>query len=438
MIPMTSADLPRIILAAAASLLLPLGPASAEVAWPQFRGPQGDGTVPGSPDLPTQWSETENVAWKTPLDGRAWSTPAIGDNQVWMTNANPEGTQLSAVCLDFRNGDILHQTVLFKPTDPEPLGNPVNSYGSPSPVLEPGRVYLHFGSYGTACLDTRSADILWERSDLPCRHLRGPGSSPVPYKGTLILTMDGVDVQYLVALDKQSGETVWRTERTTDFDDLDPEGKPKAEGDFRKAYTTPLLVAVPNTDRTWIVSPGAKAAYAYDADTGEEIWKVTYGGFSNASAPVATDTHLFLNTGFGNADILAVRIDPAASGDITGSHIDWKTDDRTPLKPSPVITGDGILVTVNDGGIATAYDAATGEQHWSERLGGKFSASPVLVDQTAYVPNEMGDTYVFSATKDFDIIATNSLDSGSFASPAVAGNSLIIRTTSAVYRIQKK
>ncbi|MDG2126329.1 MAG: quinonprotein alcohol dehydrogenase, partial [Verrucomicrobiales bacterium] len=167
----------------------------AHADWPTFRGPNGDGSVPpnkdGSPrTLPTEWSEDKNIAWKTEVAGRAWSTPAVGGKKIWLTNATEDGTRMSVVCLDLETGKKLHDQVLFENAKPEPLGNPVNGYGSPSPAVEPGRAYIHFGSYGTACLDTDNYKVIWQRRDLPCRHYRGPGSSPVLWKDTLILTMD--------------------------------------------------------------------------------------------------------------------------------------------------------------------------------------------------------------------------------------------------------
>ncbi|MEI6809924.1 MAG: PQQ-binding-like beta-propeller repeat protein, partial [bacterium] len=219
---------------------------TARADWPDFRGPTGDGHVTAADankpiGLPLKWSETENVKWKTEIPFRGWSTPVVMDNQIWMTTATLEGNDFFAVCVDATTGRILFNEKLFHCDKPEPLGNNVNCYASPSPVIEPGRVYVHFGSYGTACLDTSNAKIIWKRDDLPCRHFRGPGSSLVLFENLLILTMDGIDLQYMVALDTKTGKTVWKTDRTAVWNDLDPDGKPHKEGDFRKAYSTPLI-----------------------------------------------------------------------------------------------------------------------------------------------------------------------------------------------------
>src|SRR5262249_13957246 len=197
----------------------------ARADWPDYRGPWHDGHAapPGETKpvgLPLHWGEDENVKWKTPIPYRGWSSPVVLGGQVWLTTATADGHDVFAVCVDADSGKVLFNEKLFHSDNPEPLGNPLNRYASPSPVIEPGRVYVHFGSYGTACLDTATAKVIWERHDLPCRHFRGPGSSPVLFKDLLILSLDGIDLQYLVALNKKTGETVWKTDRTAEWNDL--------------------------------------------------------------------------------------------------------------------------------------------------------------------------------------------------------------------------
>ena len=179
-------------------LLLLAAPLGAGESWPEFRGPHGDGRSDAT-SLPLAWSEKEGVVWKTAIHDRGWSTPVVHGEQVWITTASEDGRKMFAVCADRASGKVQHDLLLFENGSPEPLGNDVNCYASPSPAIEEGRVYVHFGSYGTACLETWTGRKLWERRDLPCRHLRGPGSSPVLFEDLLILTMDGFDVQYLVA-----------------------------------------------------------------------------------------------------------------------------------------------------------------------------------------------------------------------------------------------
>ncbi|MDI9430542.1 MAG: PQQ-binding-like beta-propeller repeat protein [Planctomycetota bacterium] len=410
--------------------------ATAQADWPRFRGPSGDGLVtrPGSAEqigLPVRWSETQNLVWKTAIPHLGWSSPVVMDGQVWLTTATAEGHDFYAICVDADSGAIRFNERLFHTDDPEPLGNPLNSYASPTPVVEPGRVYVHFGSYGTACLDTKTFEVLWKRSDLPCRHYRGPGSSVILFEDLLILTMDGVDVQYLVALDKATGRTVWKTDRTADWDDLDAEGKPRDEGDLRKAYTTPLIVETDGAVQ--MISVGAKAFYGYDPRTGRELWKVNMPAFSGAAGPVYRDGIVYVVTGFGQTELMAVRVDGA--GDVTDSHVLWKTARTVPRTPSPVLVGD-LLFTINDTGIAVCLDAATGEPIWQERIRGNYAASLLYADGNIYCFNQNGTSTVFKAARRFEVVATNTLDAGCMASPAVAGRALFLRTKTHLYRIE--
>src|SRR5580765_5588403 len=238
--------------------------------WPQFRGPDGNG-VSSATGLPITWSETQNVRWKTEIHGRAWSSPVILGRQLWLTTATPDGKQLFAMALDKETGKILFDLKLFDVPNPQ-FAHSFNSYASPTPVIETGRVYVTFGSPGTAAIDTATGKVIWERRDLECNHFRGAGSSPVVFRNLLFMHFDGSDVQYVVALDKDTGKTVWQTKRSVNFQDLEPDGRVKADGDFRKAFSTPTIVMVGN--EPVFVSLGSKAAYGYDPLTGKELWRI--------------------------------------------------------------------------------------------------------------------------------------------------------------------
>ncbi len=235
--------------------------------WNQFRGPEGTGHTKA--DLPLTWSETENVAWKTAIPGRGWSSPVLWENQIWLTTATPDGKQLTVLCLNALTGKILHQQKLFDVAEPQ-FAHKFNSYASPTPVVEAGRAYVSWGSPGTACIDTKTFKVLWTRRDLDCDHFRGAGSSPILWNNLLINNHDGADAQYVFALDKQTGKTVWETPRSVDFQDLDPEGKPKRDGDMRKGYSTPHIITL--NGKPTLLSSGAMAHYAYDPADGRELW----------------------------------------------------------------------------------------------------------------------------------------------------------------------
>ena len=392
--------------------------------WPEFRGPHGNG-VSDEKEAPLAWSETEHIAWKTAIHDRGWSTPAVGGGLVWLTTATPDGKEMYAVAVDSRSGKVVHDLHLFHNSNPQALGNPVNCYASPSPALAEGRAYIHFGSYGTACLDSKSGTVIWQKRDLPCNHFRGPGSSPVLHGKLLILTLDGFDQQYLVALDRETGRQVWRTDRSFDFGDID--------GDIRKAYSTPLFITV--AGKTQMVSSSAKATYSYDPGDGREIWKVLYSGFSNASRPVFAEGLVLVNTGFPKADLWGVR--PDGRGDVTASHVAWKFSQSVPTKPSPVTEG-GLVYMASDPGVASCLEARTGELVWKTRLEGEFSASPVLAAGRVYFPSEGGVTTVVRAARKLEVLASNRLDAGCMASPAVAGGAMYLRTKTHLYKLSER
>jgi outer membrane protein assembly factor BamB len=298
-------------------------------------------------------------------------------------------------------------------------------------VLEPGRVYISFGSYGTACLDTATRKLLWERRDLPCRHYRGPGSSPILFEDLLILTFDGVDVQYVVALDKKSGKNIWKTDRTAAFNDLDAQGKPMTEGDYRKAFSTPLIVDV--NGKTEMLSAGSRAAFGYDPRTGRELWKVNHPGYSSAGRPVYGQGLAFIMTGQGQPGLMAVRA--GGEGDVSKTNVVWKTNQGAPKMPSPLLI-DKLLYMISDDGGVTCLEGATGNPVWKERIGGTYCASPICADERIYIPSTQGKTTVLKAGPKFELLATNTLEAGCMASPAVSGKSLFLRTKTHVYRIE--
>jgi outer membrane protein assembly factor BamB len=414
----------RLGISVAGSLLLVFsGLAGAEENWPQFRGPRGDGASDAT-GLPSEWSETKNIKWKTPLHDLGWSSPVVWSNQIWVTAAPEDGTKDYAICVDKNTGKIVHDIHLWNVEKPSPLGNALNGYASCTPVIEEGRVYVHFGSYGTACLDSGSGKVLWQRRDLPCEHFRGPGSSPILFENLLIFHMDGYDYHYVVALDKNTGQTVWKTDRNIEYG--------TTNGDLMKGFSTPRVIEA--AGKTQLISPSSKATISYDPRTGNEYWRVTYTSHSGAAMPLFGHDLVYLNTGFGKADLLAVR--PDGEGDVTGTHVVWAAKKAIGSKPSQVLAGD-LIFNVHDGGVASCLDAKTGEELWSKRLGRAFSSSPLYADGKVYFLDEDGGATVVKASREYVEVAKNQLDGGFMASPAVTGRALILRTKSALYRVEE-
>lgn len=398
--------------------------------WPQFRGPDGMGNAPGK--LPVTWAEGTNVKWKTAIHGRGWSSPIVLGNQIWMTTATEDGRELYGIAVDRDSGTIIHDLKLFDVANPQ-YRHPFNSYASPTPVAEGGRVYITFGSPGTAAVDARTGKILWQRRDLECNHFRGAGSSPIIFRDLLIMHFDGSDLQYLVALDKNTGKTVWRTPRSIDYQDLDANGKMKADGDFRKAFSTPHIMMV--GDQPLLVSLGSMATYGYDPMTGKELWKIEErSNFSPSTRPVVGHGLIFYPSGWSTGQLLAVK--PDGRGDVTATHVAWRVTQGVPKKPSLVLAGD-LLFMINDVGVVSCLEARTGTMVWKARLPGEYSASPILADNRIYFFNEDGKATVIDAGREFKIVGENLLDDGFMASPAVADGALFLRTKTSLYRIQQ-
>lgn len=406
--------------------------------WTDFRGPAGDGHVaaPGRTQpigLPLQWSETSNIKWKTAIPHRGWSTPVILGPQVWLTTATEDGRDSYVLGLDKESGQILFNELVFHTDSPEPLGNgaSMNCYATPSPVIEAGRVYAHFGSAGTACLDTKTGKVIWKRSDLPCRHYRGASSSPVIFENLLILTFDGADLQYLAALDKTTGKTVWKTNRSVAWNDENAPGKFAKDGDLRKSHGTPLLATVGGKPQ--LISVGAKATYGYDPRTGRELWRVEYNDWSSAPRPLYDGKFAYIVTGLTKKELWAVK--PDGQGLVTDTHVAWKLTTRVGKYASPLLV-DGLIYTASDESFISCVDAATGQVVWTERVGGKYAASPLYADGRLYFFSQDGAATVIKPGRTLEVLGTNTLEGGFMASPAADGKALYLRTKTHLYRVE--
>jgi hypothetical protein len=382
--------------------------------WPQFRGPDGQGHS-DEKALPLEWSETKNIAWKVPVPGRGWSSPVIAAGRVWLTTATQvkRETSLRLLAFDLETGRLTLDMEVFK-SPGSTLLNPKNSFASPTPIVDGDRVYVHFGSDGTAAVSTAGA-ILW-KTTFAYQSQHGNGGSPELAGDLLIINCDGFDRAFVVALDTRTGKTRWRTDRR----------EPHSQ-----AYSTPLVIHT--GDRDEIVSAGAYSAGAYDPQNGKEIWHVSYpDGFSNVPRPVYGDGLVFIATGFNQPTLLAVR--PEGRGDITRSSVAWTLTRGAPLTPSPVIVGDELYV-ISDNGVASCLDARTGAVRWQQRLGHGFSASPVAADGRIYFLDEDGRTTVVKAGASGERLAVNVLEGPALASIGVAAQSLFIRTAAHLYRV---
>lgn len=412
--------------------------------WPQFRGPGGQGHAAGT-DWPLHWSNTQDIVWKTPIPGCGWSSPVVSGHRVWLTTASdtpaveevakqvlklkgkdvpsPQVAShltLKAVCVDTDSGRVLKEATLLEVNEPFVISG-ANSYASPTPVLDAGRLYCDFGTMGTVCVSEDKGEILW-RKRLPVDHQVGPGSSPVIHGSLLILTRDGIDEQYLIALDKATGDRVWKTKRPSL-----PPGSPS----MRKAFSTPLVVQA--NGREQLISIGARWMVSYEPVTGKELWRVDTGAsFSNSLRPVFGCELIFAGTSYSASVMRAIRLD--GNDDVTATHVQWQCPKGVPKIPSPLLVGDELYM-VSDNGIASCLDSRTGTIHWTQRLPGSYSASPVYAEGRIYCFGQSGKTTILRAGKQHERLAENQLDGRVLASPAFVDHTILLRTERDLYCI---
>lgn len=418
-------------------------------SWSQFRGDNSDGIV-ADQTVPIEFGEEKNVVWRTEIPGRAWSSPVVSEGAIWATTAveiKPteeervemlldngieqrklkqlaiaKSIELKLVQINFETGSIDRTIELTTVKKPDPIHS-LNSYASPTPVIDGGFIYCHFGTYGTFCIEQDSGQIAWQRK-LPLEHGVGPGSSPFIEDDILVLIQDGMDRQYVTGLKKQTGETVWETER--------PEMEAPS-GDTKKSYCTPIAVT-DKQGRRQIICMGAQWLVAYQPRTGNEIWRLYHGkGFSVVPRPVFQDDTVYFSTGFGKPQLWAVRVD--GTGDVTDTHVSWIVKQGIPAKPSPLLH-EGLIYVVSDNGVASCISADDGETLWKKRIGGDYSSSPTLIGSHIYVGSHDGKVTVLQPGTDARIVAENHLDGKIMASPAIIENALILRTDTAIYRIE--
>lgn len=392
--------------------------------WPQFRGPEGDGIVRGISALPLKWSATDNVAWRTAIPGKGWSSPSLADGKIFLTTAaeaEKGDLSLRALCLNAADGKVLWDNEVF----PQKAGGNIhrkNSHASPTPLVADGRVYVHFGHQGTACLDL-SGKKLWEQRSLTYSPVHGGGCSPQLIGKHLIFTADGAEAPFIAALNKDDGSVAWKVQRDN------------ASSKKKFSFCTPSCFTV--NGRQELISPASDGVFAYDPASGTELWKIRYDGYSVIPKPVMAHGLVFFSTGYDNPVTYAVR--PGGTGDVTDTHTAWTQDKRAPNTPSMLVHGNE-LYTVADNGIVACLDAKTGEIHWSERAGKECSASPILFKDRIYVLDEFGTCTVVQADKSgFKVLAKNPLgDVSTLSSITPDEGALFIRTADALYCIREK
>ena len=413
---------------------------SAADRFAEWRGNDGQGHA-DAVNLPTKWSETRNLSWKAVVPGDGWSTPVVEDGIVWVTtaidkpadkeeferrrklstNKQPlrisDSVSLRAVGIELSSGKVVRDVELLNETKPQQI-HYTNTYASPSPVIENGRLYCHFGTYGMACLNVKTGEVVWTNNSLRVEHENGPGSSPVLWEDRLIIHCDGIDKQYIVALDKKTGNELWKTERT---------GTLRDNVQLRKSYATALVADVEG--KPLVVSPAADWLYGYDPQSGKELWKMSYGelGFSNAGRPIQGHGLVYVSTGYMKSQLIALKLHQSKPPTVA-----WRFKKQVPNVGSPLLVGNELYFS-SDNGIATCIDAKSGESIWVQRIGKKFWASPLYADGKIHFFDSTGATTVINPGTKFEKLSVNKLEGTLYAAGAAVDGAMLIRTSEGLY-----
>ena len=392
--------------------------------WLQFRGTQGDGESQVA-DLPLTWSAIENVSWRCELPGEGWSSPVVLGDRIFLSAAIPlesgsDGDrELSLLIVDANAGKLVQRVKLFTQLAASaPKIHAKNSHASPTPIIAEGRVYVHFGHLGTACT-TLEGNVVWQNDQLSYRPVHGNGGSPVVVGRSLIFSQDGAEQAKVIALDTRTGKLRWEVPRNV-------------EASKKFSFATPLVLN--NSGQTQVIVPGSNVVQSLDPETGTELWRVRYDGYSVIPRPIIAAGLVMVCTGYDRPSLIAIR--PDGRGDVTDSHVIWQTNVSVPHTPS-LSTRNGLVFMISDKGIASCLEAASGEEVWKERIGGNYSASPLLAGDRLYMLSEEGETTVANASRNYAELARNKLGDRTLASMAVIEQDLLIRSKSVLWRITK-
>jgi outer membrane protein assembly factor BamB len=402
-------------LAVAIFLLLVMPAALLAEEWPGWRGPRGDGTSL-EPTAPLRWTAEENVFWKTPIPGVGHSSPVVWGERIFLTTCLEKEGQRVLLCLDRRDGKIIWtRTVLQAPLEDK---HKLNSYASSTPATDGKHVwvsFLQFPAMIVSCYDM-DGTLVWKKSPGTFFSKHGFCSPPILYKNLLILNGDQDAQGYLVALDRNTGGQVWRTDRPN----------------CTRSYCPPLIAKA--AGRMQLVMTGSLCVASYDPDTGKQLWIIDGPTEQFVASMVIANDLFYLTAGYPTYHAMAIR--PDGQGNVTNTHVQWHETKGAGYVPSPIVQGKDLFL-VNDGGIGTCFDGFTGKRLWQERLGKHHSASPIAAAGRLYFVADDGMTYVVAAGDKFQLLAKNPLNEDCFASPAISGGQIFIRTAQHLYCIGK-
>lgn len=402
--------------------------------WPGWRGPNGDG-ISTEEDLPIHWSKTENIAWRTPIAGEGHSSPVVWGDRVFLTTSLTEQNERRLLCLNRLDGKLLWERLVIN-SAPETLHR-LNSRASGTPATDGEQVYVTFmlakedmvmaPNVGTERLITPGRIVVaaydfagtekWKTDVGDFVSAHGFNSCPVLYEDLVIINGDHDGDAYIVALDRETGDERWRTPRENGI----------------RSYVTPIIRKIGN--RTQMILSGSESVASYDPRSGKRHWILDGPTEQFVASMVYNGEYVFVTGGYPEKHILA--IDPSGTGNVTETHIAWRTIRGAAYVPSPIVA-DKYLLVVSDGGVATCFDTRSGEPLWKERLAGAQSSSPVLADGIVYFFSDRGEATLVRPGEEFEELARNRLEEPISSSPAISQGQIFVRTHQALYCIGKK
>ena len=374
--------------------------------WPGWRGPSAQGHVAGS-GYPHAWSDTENVLWKVPVPGSGNSSPVIWGDRIFLTTAYDGGERLSVLCFQRSDGALLWETRI--PHRGVERGHRKNGHASATPATDGELVYASFGTHGLVALDF-DGKVVWQHPLGPIQNYHGSAGSPILYRDTVIIYQDHKGPSFVAAFDKATGKTRWWTDRRASV-----------------GWGTPIVLQAGGRDE--LVVSGEDEVIAYDPRNGKTLWSVQGNTFEVIPTPSVGHGLVFCSSGRAGPT-LAIR--PGGKGDVTDTHVAWKTAKGSPFIPSTIVVGDQLYMVNDMMSVVTSYEAKTGELVFQGRLGRpqreSFSASPVAVDGKVFFTNDSGETFVLAAGRELEVVRVNRLGARTLASPALVDGRWYWRT----------
>lgn len=399
-------------------LFLIVAAANADENWPGWRGPRGDGTVRGAPNLPVDFDISKDTVWKTKIPGVGHASPVIWEDRIFLVSADEESQARSLMCFDRISGEIKwSKGVLQSPFEDI---HRLNSRASSTPVADGERIFVSFldGEKMFVAAYDLEGNQLWQQRPGVFSSKHGYCSCPVLWKNMVIVNGDHDGEAYIVALDQKSGETIWKTGRPNKL----------------RSYCTPIIREIDG--RTQLILSGSESVASYDPENGTQHW-VLDGPTEQFVASLVYNEDLnllFMTCGFPQKHMLAIR--PDGSGNVTKTHVVWRDTAGASYVPSPIAIGDYFLV-VADNGVASCFVAGTGERYWRERLPGGHSASIIAANGLAYFISDEGIVSVLKPGPEFKVIAQSEVGENVYASPAVYGDQFFIRGEEHLFCIGK-